>query len=152
MTVWPIQMKFSQKENLFIRFFTQNHVIQWQKLPWDTKYQNEFVFKLYVAQYISSNQLILISQKFENNIVNSSSLLICACENPERLIEYQKFGRYWSKFEIPLLVTCWMKCNGNFDKFSSLLPEDLMMHVDLNHIKLLSYTQIRKNTMDIKIW
>ena len=115
-------MNFSQDEDLFICYFTQNHIPQWQQLPWDVKFQIEFVFKLYAAQYISSNQLILIAQKFERDITHPTSLLICAWERPEELVEREKQGHYWSKYERLLLVTCYVKYNKNFDKLCSFLP------------------------------
>ena len=115
-------MNFKEEEELFAEYFTSNFVPNWNSCPHEVKVQLDLVFKLFLSNFISSNQLLLISKKFIFDISKPTSLLICACEKPEKLSEQLETGRCWSQLEKLLLVTCYVKCNGNFNNLRSFLP------------------------------
>ena len=120
--VGPTRMIKNTKFDVVTDFFVTNFLPNWNELELEVRIEVKMVFKLYLNQLISSDQLIKIISEFRPDYSPQTNTLICATENPQILVQNQVPHSFWSLLDKLILVICAVKSVPNFDNVCLIFP------------------------------
>ena len=115
-------MNFDTKKAILVSFFTQNFIPEWFELENDVRCQVNFVYLLYISNFISNNQLLAITQNFSIQLKDQTNLILRAFGNPSSIVQNElKSYKRRTKEEKLILPTCYVKNEFRYDCLCSVL-------------------------------
>ena len=105
---------------MLFRYMAKNVIPDWDKFSHQRRVEVEFLFKLYFLSLIYYDQLNKILQTTHPEMREEIMQVVTIFENP-CIHEHPQQKAKWSQQESTLLMTCYVKFNGDFDKVCSVI-------------------------------